>query len=98
MFQHNDFILDASQVILISGCAKKARKQSSPFDKKAVFDAIDKNRDCKIGRKEYRFIWKDKKMAEEYFNRLDRDNDGFLTDDEFVVPWVTVPLEKRGHP
>jgi Ca2+-binding EF-hand superfamily protein len=91
-------LLDAFQVILISGCAKKVRKQSSPFDKKAVFDAIDKNRDCKIGKKEYRFIWKDKKMAEEYFNRLDRDNDSFLKDDEFVVPWVTVALERRGHP
>jgi len=57
-------LLIASQVILISGCAKKARKQSSPFDKKAVLDAIDKNHDRKIGKKEYRFIWKDKKMAE----------------------------------
>jgi len=85
-------LLIASQVIMIDGCAKKARKQSSAFDKKAVFDAIDKNHDGKIGEKEYRFIWKDKKMAEEYFDRLDRDNDGFLTDDEFVVPWVTVPL------
>ena len=36
---------------MINGCAKKARKQSSPFDKKAVFDAIDKNHDGKIGKK-----------------------------------------------
>ena len=85
-------LLIASQVIMIDGCAKKARKQSSPFDKKAVFDLIDKSHDRKIGKKEYRLIWKDKKMAEEYFNRLDKDNDGFLTEDEFIVPWVTIPL------
>ena len=86
-------LLVACQVILINGCAKKVRKQPSAFDKKAVFDTIDKNHDRKIGKKEYRFIWKDKKMAEEYFNRLDRDNDGFLTEDEFVVPWVAIPLK-----
>lgn len=91
-------LIVASQVILTSGCAKKARKASSAFDKKAVFEVIDKNHDRKIATKEYRFIWQDKKMAEEYFNRLDRDNDGFLTDDEFLVPWVKIPLEKRGHP
>ena len=86
-------LLIASQVIMIDGCAKKARKQSSPFDKKAVFDLIDKSHDRKIGKKEYRLIWKDKKMAEEYFNRLDRNNDGLLTEDEFVVPWVAIPLK-----
>ena len=91
-------LLVASQVILISGCAKKARKQSSSFDKKAVFDSIDKNHDRKIGKREYQFIWKDKNMAEEYFNRSDRDNDGFLTDDEFIVPWVKIPLKKGGKP
>jgi len=86
-------LLVASQVILINGCTKKVRKQDSPFDKKAVFNTIDKSHDRKIDKKEYRFIWKDKKMAEEYFNRLDKDNDGFLTDDEFVVPWVAIPLK-----
>jgi hypothetical protein len=87
-------LIVAFGVILVNGCTPVQKKDSS-FDEKAVFDVIDKNHDRKIGKKEYRFIWKDKKMAEEYFNRLDRDNDGFLRDDEFVVPWVEIPLKKE---
>ena len=90
-------LLIASEVIVLSGCAKKARKQSTAFDKKAVFEAIDENHDRKIGKREYRFIWKDKNMAEEYFKQLDRDKNGFLTDDEFIVPWVLIPLKKGGN-
>ena len=36
-------------------------------------------------------------MAEEYFKQLDRDKNGFLTDDEFIVPWVLIPLKKGGN-
>jgi len=79
-------------VVLVTGCTS-LQKEDSPFDRKAVFDAIDKDHDGKVRKKEYHFIWKDKKMAEEYFNRLDKDNNGLLTEDEFVVPWVTGPLK-----
>jgi Ca2+-binding EF-hand superfamily protein len=78
-------------IMLVSGCTS-ARKEDSAFDKKAVFNAIDKDHDGKIRKKEYRLIWKDKKMAEEYFDRLDKDDNGLLTEDEFLVPWVTGPL------
>ena len=81
-------------IILVSGCASFER-EDSPFDKEAVFDAIDKNHDGKVRKKEYQVIWKDKEMAEEYFNRLDKDNSGLLTEDEFAVPWVKIPLKKK---
>lgn len=80
--------------VLVGGCAP-TQKKDSPFDRKAVFDALDKNHDGKIGKKEYYLIWKDKKKAEEYFERLDKDDNSFLKEDEFVVPWVVVPLKKR---
>ena len=85
-------LIVAFGVILVNGCTP-VQKKDSPFDKRAVFDTLDKNQDSKIGKSEYYLIWKDKKMAEGYFNRLDRDNDGLLTEDEFVVPWVAIPLK-----
>jgi hypothetical protein len=80
-------------IMLVSGCTS-ARKADSAFDKKAVFSAIDEDHDGKIRKKEYHFIWKDKKMAREYFTRLDKHNSDLLTEAEFVVPWVTGPLRQ----
>ena len=66
-------------IMLVSGCTS-ARKEDSAFDKKAVFNAIDKDHDGKIRKKEYRVIWKDKKMAKVYFARLDKHNNDLLTE------------------
>jgi Ca2+-binding EF-hand superfamily protein len=80
-------------LIVIVGCSSVQRQDSS-VDKKAMFNAFDKNQDNRVGRMEYYLIWKDKKIAEEYFNRLDRDGSGFLTEGEFAVPSVAIPLRK----
>ena len=78
-------------IMLVRGCTS-ARKEDSAFDKKAMFNAIDKDHDGKIRKKEYRVIWKDKKMAKVYFTRLDKHNNDLLTEPEFVVPCITGPL------
>ena len=78
-------------IMLVKECTS-ARKEDSAFDKKAVFNAIDKDHNGKIRKKKCHFIWKDKNMAKEYSDWLDKDSNGLLTEDEFVVPWITGPL------
>jgi len=82
-------VIVALAVILAAGCAT-IQKQESPFDRQGLFDALDKNKDGKIGRDEYYSIWKDTVEAEKYFRRFDKNGDGFLTFDEFRIPGITI--------
>jgi len=70
-------------VLLITGCASTQEYQL-PFEKKALFNALDQNKDGKLSLDEFSSLSEDRNTIEDYFKRLDRNNDGFLTPDEFT--------------
>lgn len=45
---------------------------------------VDKDQDGKMSKEEYFMIWKDKNVAEKNYTHFDGDNDGFITEDEYV--------------
>jgi Ca2+-binding EF-hand superfamily protein len=63
-----------------------AQEKSAQLDKEALFQLLDRNRDDRISPKEFGVIWKDKEAAREAFKRMDLNNDGFLSKEEFGRP------------
>ncbi len=76
-------LIVALGVFLITGCAS-TREYELPFEKKALFDTLDHNKDGKLSLDEFSSLPEDRNKMEDYFKRVDRNNDGFLTPDEFT--------------
>jgi Ca2+-binding EF-hand superfamily protein len=51
---------------------------------KKLLAECDKNHDGKISRAENAAIWKDKDKGEKNFKAWDLNNDGFITEEEYV--------------
>jgi Ca2+-binding EF-hand superfamily protein len=69
----------------------KPKPVTNPLNMKAILTTLDANKDGQISRQEFRSIWRDEEEAEKLFLKLDTDHDGFLSEKEFMVPWLTVP-------
>ena len=75
--------------LLITGCAS-SQEYELPFENKALFDTLDQNKDGKLSLDEFSSLAKDKNRIEDYFKSLDKNEDEFLTPDEFRMPLITI--------
>jgi Ca2+-binding EF-hand superfamily protein len=77
-------------IVLISNCASIQHKESlkqdqgSNFDIKAICEAIDKNPDGRITKKEFCTFFTNKELGKLTFDYLDIKNQGYLTKDEIL--------------
>jgi Ca2+-binding EF-hand superfamily protein len=79
----------------ISGQSQKDIENSAHEAYKMLLKETDKDKDGKISKKEFLAIWKDKKAAEEKYKAWDVNNDGFITEEEYVQVAMDAGKKKK---
>jgi Ca2+-binding EF-hand superfamily protein len=80
---------------LIRGQSQKDIEKNAREAYTMLLKETDKNKDGKISKTEFFAIWKDKKTAEEKYKAWDVDNDGFITEEEYVKVVMDMGKKKK---
>jgi hypothetical protein len=80
----------------ICGQSQKDIEKNAHEAYKMLLKETDKNKKHgKISKTEFFAIWKDKKTAEEKYKPWDVNNDGFITEDEYVKVAMDAGKKKK---
>ncbi|MCX6243169.1 MAG: hypothetical protein NTU98_00560 [Bacteroidetes bacterium] len=88
-------------IVFIAGFQQIRAQSQKDIEKNAreaykmLLKETDKNKDGKISKTEFFAIWKDKKSAEEKYKPWDVNNDGFITEDEYVKVAMNAGKKKK---
>jgi len=61
---------------------------------KDLLKETDKDKDGKISKTEFYAIWKDKKIADKNYKAWDTNQDGYITEDEYVKAVMDIGKKK----
>lgn len=72
----------------------KEMEKSAHNAYKEILKEVDKNKDGKLSKEEFRGMWKDPKVADEKWNFWNTNKDGYLTEDEYVKGVMEIGKKK----
>jgi Ca2+-binding EF-hand superfamily protein len=94
MFLMLGFLVFMAQAGLVSAQNQKMEAAARAAFKQLLAET-DKNHDDKISRAEHLAIWKDKDYGEKNFKMWDLNNDGYITEEEYVKAVGNITRERK---
>jgi Ca2+-binding EF-hand superfamily protein len=94
MFLMLGFLVFMAQAGLVSAQNQKMEAPARAAFKQLLAET-DKNHDGKISRAEHLPIWKDKDYGEKNFKMWDLNNDGYITEEEYVKAVGNITRERK---